>query len=363
MNIEDLDTDGLSDEEIDKIVEDALSEDDNGDDGEVVSEDELVDKGKDEDDSVKSVDDAENATKKTAAPGPKTKAGMISAMTKKMLHMSKGDMSKLYASYHKGFDVKQKNSKLKGESADEDFDSNKKLNELVDSEATLSDDFKAKTAVIFEAAVKSKVSKEIDRLEEEYKEELETEINSEKAALVEKVDNYLNYVVETWMKENELAIENGFRSEIAETFMEKLKDLFTESYIEVPESKEDLVDELTERLEDVETRLNESTQKVIETTGELEDYKRDEVIRNSSDGLADTQIEKLKELVEGFDFDDSFESKVKTVIESHFGKESVETSNSTDDSGLDEDGGESGDGELSEEMSAYVEAIRQTSKQ
>ena len=161
----------------------------------------------------------------------------------------------------------------------------------------LFDEFKEKTAVIFEAAVKSKLSEEIDRLESQYKEELEEELSSTKSEMVEKVDSYLNYVVENWIKENELQIENGLRTEIAEDFMSKLKDLFTESYIEVPESKVDLVDELAEQVEELETKLNETTQKVIDQSGELEEMKKDSIIRESSSDLADTQVEKLKTLV------------------------------------------------------------------
>ena len=203
------------------------------------------------------------------------------------------------------------------------IDTSAELDALVESEATLSDEFKAKTAVIFEAAVKSKLSEEVDRIEAQYKEELAEEISSTKSELVEKVDSYLNYVVESWMEENQVAIQSGLRTEIAETFMDKMKDLFTESYIEVPASKVDLVDELAESVEELETRLNETTQKVIDTSEELEVYKRETIIREASRDLAETQVEKLKSLVEGLDFEDEvqFASKVKTVKESYFTKE------------------------------------------
>ena len=148
---------------------------------------------------------------------------------------------KLHAQYHNE-SVEMEEDEVISESPE--VDTTAELDALVESEATLSDEFKTKTATIFEAAVKTKVSEEIDRLEEQYKEELEEEVSSTKSDLVEKVDNYLNYVVETWMEENQIAIQNGLRNEIAENFMNKLKDLFTESYIEVPESKVDLVDEL-----------------------------------------------------------------------------------------------------------------------
>lgn len=308
----------LHDEVINDIVEDTLEE------GSAPAP-----KGKpdanatDEEESIASVDKAADATKAKQAPAPKTKAGMINAMTMGLQAMKKADVQAQYSSMYKT------------ESADMDeveaivetqIDTAAELDALVESEATLSDEFKAKTAVIFEAAVKSKLSEEVDRIESQYKEELAEEVSSTKADLVEKVDSYLNYVVESWMEENQVAIQNGLRTEIAETFMDKMKDLFTESYIDVPESKVDLVDELAESVEELETKLNETTQRVINTTEELEVYKRETIIREASRDLAETQVVKLKSLVEDVDFEDEeqFASKVKTVVESYFTKDVID---------------------------------------
>ena len=268
----------------------------------------------DEDESIASVDKAANAT--TKAPVPKTKAGMINVMAMKLNSMKKADIQATY--FKDSVDMDNVDAIVETQ-----IDTSAELAALVESEATLSDEFKAKTAVIFEAAVKSKLSEEVDRIEAQYKEELAEEISSTKSELVEKVDSYLNYVVESWMEENQVAIQSGLRTEIAETFMDKMKDLFTESYIEVPASKVDLVDELAESVEELETRLNETTQKVIDTSEELEVYKRETIIREASRDLAETQVEKLKSLVEGIDFEDEeqFASKVKTVKESYFTKE------------------------------------------
>jgi hypothetical protein len=277
---------------------------------------------------------------------------MINAMSMKLHAMKKAD---LQASYGKmmGEDVTVEEDSI----VETSVDTTAELNALVESEATLSDEFKAKTAVIFEAAVKSKLSEEVDRLEAQYKEELAEEISSTKSELVEKVDSYLNYVVETWMEENQVAIQSGLRTEIAETFMEKMKDLFTESYIDVPESKVDLVDELAEQVEELETRLNETTQKVIDTSEELEVYKRETIIRESARDLAETQVEKLKSLVEGIDFEseEQFAEKVATVKESYFtkkvtGDEEVEA--------IVEDADQTV--ELSSSMDSYLAAIRKT---
>ena len=312
-----------------------------------------------EPESIASVDKATDAVKPKQAPAPKTKAGMISAMTDKMLKMSKSDMESMYASYHKM--KKEEVEEMEGEAIVEspEVDTMGDLNALVESEATLSDEFKEKTAVIFEAAVKSKLSEEIDRLESQYKEELEEELSSTKSEMVEKVDSYLNYVVENWMKENELQVENGLRTEIAEGFMSKLKDLFSESYIEVPESKVDLVDELAEQVEELESKLNETTQKVIDQSGELEEMKKEEIIRESSSDLADTQVEKLKSLVNDLDFEDAekYAEKVKVVKEAHFSNEP----SGSDDIISEESEGESDELiESSSSMDKYVTALRKT---
>jgi len=306
----------LHDEDINDIVEETLEE------GSAPAP-----KGKpdanatDEEESIATVDKAADATKAKQAPAPKTKAGMINAMSMKLHAMKKADLQAQYGKMM-GEEVEVEEDAI----VETSVDTAAELDALVESEATLSDEFKAKTAVIFEAAVKSKLSEEVDRIEAQYKEELAEEISSTKADLVEKVDSYLNYVVESWMEENQVAIQNGLRTEIAETFMDKMKDLFTESYIDVPESKVDLVDELAESVEELETKLNETTQKVIDTTEELEVYKRETIIREASRDLAETQVVKLKSLVEDIDFEDEdqFASKVKTVVESYFTKEVID---------------------------------------
>jgi len=300
-----------------------------------------------EPESVASVDKAADATKQ--APVPKTKAGMISAMYGKMNAMKKQDLQAAY-------------SKMMGEEVEaeeevvaETIDTTAELNALVESEATLSDEFKAKTAVIFETAVNSKIAEEVDRIEAQYKEELSEEVATIKSELVEKVDSYLNYVVESWMEENKVAVQNGLRTEIAETFMEKLKDLFTESYIEVPESKVDLVDELASQVEELEEKLNTQTGDAIKLAEELELYKRDAVIAEACRDLAETQVEKLKSLIEKVDFDDeeSFAMKVATIKESYFAKEiSTEV--------VELDGEPEAEIEVSSVMENYLSAIRKT---
>jgi len=228
------------------------------------------------------------------------------------------------------------------------------LKALVAEEATLSDEFKQKAETIFEAAINTKVNAEIDRLEEKYNEELAEEIESTKADLVEKVDNYLNYVVENWMEENKLAIQNGLRTEIAEDFMNKLKGLFEESYIEVPEEKVDLVDDLATQVEELEATVNESTKKAIDMAVELESYKRDAIIREATKDLAETQVEKLKSLAENVDFEDeeTFTQKVAQLKESYFAKTAK-----TPEENIDDDAPVV---ETSDSMASYLNAIKKT---
>ena len=312
---------------------------------------------------VQSVDSVDAAAKaiKTQAPVPKTKAGMINAMYGKMKKMNK---SSLTASYGKmmGEEVEADETSVVAEDAMAavQFDYTTELDALVESEATLSEEFKEKTAVIFESAIKTKLSEEIDRLEETYATELAEEVSTLKTDLVEKVDSYLNYVVESWMEDNQVAIHTGLRTEIAEGFMNKLKDVFEESYIVVPEDKVDMVDDLAEQVQELETALNERTEEAMETASELESMKRNAVIREASRDLAETQVEKLAKLVEGIEFDneETFADKVAIIKETHFKPETVESTIAEDT----EETGEATSVEVSAMMETYLSAIRKTSK-
>lgn len=276
--------------------------------------------------SVDSVDKAAKAT--TQAAAPKTKAGMINAMYGKISKMKKTD---LQASYSKMMgeevDADETNVVAENATAEVEFNYTSELDALVESEATLSEEFKTKTAVIFESAIKSKLTEEIDRLEETYATELAEEVSTIKTDLVEKVDSYLNYVVESWVEDNKVAIQAGLRTEIAEGFMSKLKDVFIESYIAVPEEKVDLVDDLSEQVKELEEALNARTEDAMTISEQLDTYKRNAIIAEAAKGLADTQVEKLTKLVEGFDFDDeaTFAEKVAIVKESNFKPEAIES--------------------------------------
>ena len=250
---------------------------------------------------------------------PKTKGAMINAMYSKLSGMNKTSLAAAYGGVM-GEDVDVSEEDFVAEESAEDY--SEELTALVESEATLSEEFKVKTAVIFEAALKSKLAEEVERIETAYEDKLAEETATQNSELVEKVDSYLNYVVENWMAENEVAIQNGLRAEIAENFMENLKGLFVESYIEVPDSKVDLVDDLADQVEELEEALNKTTEDAIALSEHVEVLTRGAIVSEAIADLADTQAEKFEKLVESVDFEDAetFASKVATVKESFFAK-------------------------------------------
>ena len=266
----------------------------------------------------------------------------------------KGDKSNSQPS-----ELKTAGKTMKAENIEFDGDFSDDLNALVESEATLSDEFKAKTAVIFEAAVKTKLSEEIDRLETEYAEQLAEEVETAKTDLVEKVDSYLDYVVEQWMEDNKLAVQSGLRAEIAEGFMNGLKDLFTESYVEVPESRVDLVDEIATAHEELEEAHNKAIADVMDLKEQLNGYKREAIIREAARGLAETQVEKLTSLAESVEYtsEEDFAAKVATLKEAYFSQKTA-TSSIVED--IEEDTDNSV--QVSGLMADYVSALRKTNK-
>ena len=319
-------------------------------------------------DSIASVDKTDDAAKKAPSrkgdqtkqdPMPKTKAGMINAMYAQMSGMKKDQLTAAYKKMQEDLGLEDFEESDAVELPETSYDFSDDLNALVESEQTLSDEFKAKTAVIFETAIRSKLTEEVERLEDEYQSRLEEELNTTRSDLVEKIDSYLNYVVENWMEENKLAVENGLRTEIAEGFMNNLRELFVESYIDVPESKVDLVDELAEQVEDLEEKLNVQTANMLEMNESLETFQRQTIIREASRDLAETQVEKLASLVESLDFEDeeSFAQKVRTVKESYFKKNVKETEEITEDWSADDE-----PVEVNAVMSQYLNAIKKTSK-
>jgi len=189
----------------------------------------------------------------------------------------------------------------------------------------LSEDFKAKATSIFEAAVIARVNSEMDKVASSLEEKYATDVAEYKDGIVEKIDSYLNYVVENWMKENELALENGLRTEIAEDFMSGLKVLFKEHYIEVPEEKYDVIGELQAKAAELEAKLDEAIGSNVDLNKEVTSLKRQAVVEELSKDLADTEAAKLGKLLEGVDYEneDLYREKVSVIKDNYFPKNVV----------------------------------------
>jgi hypothetical protein len=189
----------------------------------------------------------------------------------------------------------------------------------------LSEDFKAKATSIFEAAVIARVNSEMDKVASSLEEKYAADVAEYKDGIVEKIDSYLNYVVENWMKENELALENGLRTEIAEDFMSGLKVLFKEHYIEVPEEKYDVIGELQAKAAELEAKLDEAIGSNVDLNKEVTSLKRQAVVEELSKDLADTEAAKLGKLLEGVDYEneDLYREKVSVIKENYFPKNAI----------------------------------------
>ena len=296
-----------------------------------------------------------------------TKDKMINAMKDMMMgmHKEKKDViqatyDKMMAAYGEGAHEETEEEKEKKESVEnrlKSIDVSEHLEALISGEGDLSEDFKRKAATVFEAAVKSKVRSEVERMEDEYKSELEENINATKEELTEKVDSYMNYVVEEWMKENELAIERGLKGEIAEDFISGLKQLFEDHYVDVPDEKYDVLEAQSEKISELEGRINEMMEEQIQSKSVNSKLVKEQVVSEVTTDLAETEIEKFKSLIEDVDFssEESYREKLGTLKESYFPKTQVLTETLDDvETGIAQDI------DTSDSMAAYMSAIGRT---
>lgn len=320
-----MQTDMVSDD----ILEDAELQEELVDETQVVDEDSL-EEGKQEvveqDDEDMDDSDEEEEDDMEEMEMPKTKAGVLAAAYDMLKKAKKDEAMALYQGMMKHGMKKESvedGVEVVAEADVSHIDYTEELNAVIADEATLSEGFRDKAGVIFEAALKSKVTAEVERLEAEYAQNLEEEVTEVRNELVEKVDSYLNYVIENWMQENEVAVTNGLRSEIAEDFMKSLQNVFTEHYIEVPESKVDMFDELAKQVEELEESLNKSIEDNIQLSESVSSMQRERIISEAASDLTATEAEKFASLVEDVDFEsaESFEMKVKTIKESFFKSE------------------------------------------
>jgi len=190
----------------------------------------------------------------------------------------------------------------------------------------LSEEFKEKTKTIFEAAVKSKLAEETKKIEESYEARLTEQVETVKSELAEKMDKFLTYVAEEWKKENEIELHNGIKLEMMQSFMDGMKNLFEENYVQLPEEKYDVMQEMTDKLDEMEAKLNEQIETNMSLNGTIKTFVKESIVAEVSKGLADTQAEKFASLAEGVEFEteESFKSKLETIKESYFPKAKVE---------------------------------------
>ena len=255
------------------------------------------------------------ASIKKSAP-PKTKAEMVNAMYKEMKGMKKDDLMAAYDAIKSSADGEEDEEEM-----EEAFATDLKV--LADADSNLTEDFKAKASILFEAAVSNKVATIKEELENTYEDSLQEEVVYIRETLIEKIDNYLTYVVEDWMSENQEYVDNKLRTDIAEDFMKNLKDLFVESYIEVPESKVDLVDSLSEDVEATKSELLTISEERDSLASQIAELQREKIISEATSELTSTQSSKFVKLLEGIEFVDAsnFETKVSVIKESFFNEE------------------------------------------
>ena len=273
----------------------------------------------------------------------------------------KKDMKAGYMKADMHADKKDKMMKAMYNKEESELDIKADVDALV-GDSDLSEEFKQKAATIFEAAIKAKVKEESQRLQGEYETKLKEDTETHKAELVEKVDSYLNYVVEEWMQENKIAIERGIKGEIAEDFIGGLKKLFEDHYIDVPDEKYNVLEDQASKIEDLEKKLNEEIEKNVKLNKDNGELKKEEIIAKSSEDLTDVQKEKFNKLAEEVEYsnEEDFTAKVKTIKESYFGAKEEAKSGDIDDVAVG-DGSEQVDpADLTNSMAAYTAAISKT---
>ncbi len=355
------------------------SEQDSSDD--LIEETEEVEEGKTPEASVKKEEDEdseeeEEEVKKEAVSVPKTKNQMLKNIYDQINGMLKGDLATKYEdimsatnlSIVKEEEEEEKEEKVRTKAAvkteDIKIDVKDDVDALVQGEEGLTEDFKEKASTIFEAAVQAKVVEEVNSKMEELEAQLKSDASSESEEfakeLTEKVDGYLTYIVEEWMKENELAIERGIRTELVEDFMSGLKTLFTEHYIDLPEEKVDMVDDLFTKVEDLEGQLDEEINRGVELQKELSQFKKDDALRGATKDLADTETEKISKLAEGIEYEneEQYIEKLNVLKESYFPKSDAVTSEITEADETIEVSDERTEEKLNEDMQHYTSAIK-----
>ncbi len=314
-------------------------------------------------------EEEEEQTKKEAVEIPKLKSEILAGLVDHLKGLKKEDLSKIYGSQVIG---EEEGDDEEEEDDEEEKEESKKVKESIDQKIDeldvsgdvealvqgeeLSEEFKTKAATIFETAIKSKVRSELEKIQEENDKQMEELAETSMTSMVEKVDDYLNYVVEQWMSENELAIERGLKGEIAEDFISGLKGLFEDHYIDVPDEKYDILEANLTKIEELEDKLNKQMEENVQLRKAKGELVKESMIADIADGMTDTETEKFQSLVDDVEFsdEDSYKEKLQTIKESYFGTGKVETEETEV---LTEEGSQEVQ-EVSGQMAKYMSAIK-----
>jgi len=242
-----------------------------------------------------------------------------------------------------------------------EFNLDEDLSALLSGEE-LSEEFQEKAKTIFEAAITSKVNEAVKKIEEQYEEKLVEELVEYKSELVERVDSYLEYVASEWMEENALQVEQGLKSEMTESFLNGMKGLFEEHYVSIPEDKYDVVENMVEKLDEMESRLNEQIEKNISLNKRLGESVADNILADVCEGLAQTQKDKLISLSEGVEFEseETYREKLETLKESYFQEKSVISEETESPQMISEEA--TAEAPTGSSMDAYLKALQFTTK-
>ena len=334
-----------------------------------VKEDDEEEPESDEDEG----EEEEEQTKKEAREVPKLKSEILAGLVDHLKGLKKEDLSKIYGSQVIG---EEEGDEEDDDEEEEDPKESKKVKESIDQKIDeldvsgdvealvqgeeLSEEFKTKAATIFETAIKSKVRSELEKIQEENDKQMEELAETSMTSMVEKVDDYLNYVVEQWMSENELAIERGLKGEIAEDFISGLKGLFEDHYIDVPDEKYDILEANLTKIEELEDKLNKQMEENVQLRKAKGELVKESLIADVADGMTDTETEKFQSLVDDVEFsdEDSYKEKLQTIKESYFGTGKVE---SEETEVITEEGSQEVQ-EVSGDMAKYMSVISKDNK-
>jgi len=336
----------------------------------------VEDKEEDKEVKAKSESDEEEEEEEVKAEEkastPKLKSEIMQGIVDHIKGLKKEDLAKMYGKHvlgeteqDEGYEEEEEDeeaSKIKKESINqtiEDLDVSQDIDALVSGEEELSDEFKTKAATIFETAIKSKVRSELEKIHAENQESSKKVAEETMTSVVEKVDDYMNYVVEQWMSDNELAIERGLKGEIAEDFISGLKGLFEDHYIDVPDEKYDILEANLTKIEELEDKLNKQMEENVQLKKAKGELVKESMIADIADGMTDTETEKFQSLVDDVEFSDeeSYKEKLQTIKESYFGTDEVKAQDET----LTEEGTEE-PVKVSGSMAQYMSAIKKDNK-